>query len=418
MNRDSGTNRLFYGWYVAVGVGLTAFIAWGAGFYQLGLFVQAFHETHGWSLATLSVGTTIFYLIVGIGGLVTGRIVDRVGPRWVLACGSIILALGMLMFGHASSVWQVYLADAVVAAGFACTSTLVLGAVVGRWFQRRRAFVMTLALSGAPLGALLLVPASSLLLDQYGIAAASQVMAVVAVATILPLALFLIRDDPSEMGWNLDGDTKPAPAVHKADGRQWDLRSAAATSAWRLLTLSFALIMFCQVAYLVHQIAFLSPRIGAAQASVFVSITGAAGIAGRFSGGLGDRYPKHQMMALYCLVQGAGVLLAATSNQPVVLGLSAALVGFTMGNTVALQPVLMAERFGMRSYGKVFGPVSLLTQFGAAFGLTVVGVLADSPGGYTVAFGLTGSLALVAALAAYASGRAGLQPITSPSPAA
>ena len=75
-----------------------------------------------------------------------------------------------------------------------------------------------------------------------------------------------------------------------------------------------------------------------------------------------------------------------------------------MGNTLALQPVLMAERFGMRSYAAVFSPASLAIHFGAATGLTLVGVLADWTGGYIVPFSVTGTLAVLAGLAASASG--------------
>ncbi len=400
----------FYGWYVALGVGLTAFIAWGAGFYQLGVFVHAFHDEHGWGLTELSLGTTLFYIIVGLASLVTGRLIDRYNPRRVLITGSLVLAAGVLLYGQATALWHVYLADAVLAAGFAGTSTLVLGAIVGRWFRRRRAFVMTLALSGAPLGALALVPASTLLINRYGIQDASYIMAAAALAIVLPIALFLIEDDPASRGLNLDGDAQPPGKQAVVEDAVWNARSAAATSVWQLLTLSFALIMLCQVAYLVHQIAFLSPIVGAGRASLFVSITGAAGIAGRFAGGLGDQYPKHLMLACYCLLQAAGVLLAAMTTEPALLMVAAALVGFTMGNTVALQPVLMAERFGMRSYGTVFGPASLLTQFGAAVGLTLVGFLAEQTGSYATPFAITGGLAVVAALAAALSGQVALRP--------
>ena len=70
-------SRVFYGWRVAVAVGATAFIAWGVAFYQLGVFMHAFHEQRGWSLAALSVGPTLFYVIVGLTNLVAGRVVDR-----------------------------------------------------------------------------------------------------------------------------------------------------------------------------------------------------------------------------------------------------------------------------------------------------------------------------------------------------
>jgi MFS family permease len=66
----------------------------------------------------------------------------------------------------------------------------------------------------------------------------------------------------------------------------------------------------------------------------------------------------------------------------------------------------MAEHFGMRSYGAIFGATSFLTQCAAALGLSLVGVLAEQTGSYALPFALTGVLALVAAAAALAAGSA------------
>lgn len=405
MQGKSLSVRVFYGWFVAAAVGATAFIAWGVGFYQLGVFVDALHDQRGWSLATLSVGPTIFYLLVGLTSLIAGRIIDRIGPRIVLLAGSLILGAGMVTLGQVRSVWQFYLADAVLAIGFTCTSTLVLGAVVGRWFHRRRAAVMTYALSGAPLGALVLVPARRLLLDRYSLATSGAVLAGLSVAVVVPLAAFVIRDPPVAYGGEPNGNAQGPQQPPSTETKLWTVREAVHTRTWQLLTFAFVAIMLGQVAYLVYQVSFLSSVIGDGQAAVLVSVTGAFGVLGRFAGGLGDRVSRHLLMGGYCLIQGIAVMLAVVSTHPVLLGLSAALVGLTMGNTVALQPVLMAEHFGMRSYGAVFGTSSFLTQWGAAAGLSFVGVLADQTGSYVVPFTITGMLALLAGGAAVAAGR-------------
>lgn len=396
---------LFYGWYVAAATGAVAFASWGVAFYQLGVFLNAFHEQRGWSVAALSGGTTLFYLLLGVSTFLAGRAIDRWGPRPVLAFGGVALAAGVFGFGQATALWQVYLFDGLLAAGFGCTSTLALGAVIARWFQRRRAMVITLALSGAPLSALVLVPLSTALLERYGFATTGTVLAAIALAVILPAALLVVRDDPVKHGWQPDGDpTPPAGAPAAPSTPRWTVRAALHSTGWWLLALSFACVMLTQVAFLIHQVNFLSPQVGAGRAATLVGITGACGLLGRLFGGLGDRLAKRKLAAGYFAAQGLAVLLAAHTSEVALLALAGGVVGFTMGNVLALQPLLMAERFGLRSYGAVYGAAALLTQCSGAFGLLLVGVLADRSGGYTLPFTLTGGLGLLAALLVWASG--------------
>src|SRR5690606_24421223 len=137
-------------------------------------------------------------------------------------------------------------------------------------------------------------------------------------------------------------------------------------TVWWAITLAFACIMFGQVAFLVHQINVLRPVIGISNAALLVSITGAFGLLSRLLGGLGDRFPKHHLLAGYCGIQSIAFLLTAHTTHIVTLALASAIVGLAMGNVVALQPLLLAERFGLRSYGLVFGASLFLTQFGSA----------------------------------------------------
>lgn len=397
--------RLFYGWYVAVAGGLVAFVAWGVGFYQLGVFLNVFHEEYRWSLTALSLSVAMFSVVVGTTSLLMGRIVDRHRPRKVMVLGGLILSLGMLGFGQVQALWQVYVAVAVTAVGFACTSTLTLGAVISHWFIRRRAFVMTLTLMGAPLGALLLVPLSTWLQVRYGIATGSTILAALALLIILPTALAIIRDDPAGSGLQPDGTRQQRhDRASEMPAPNWTVRTALRTPVWWMLTLSFTCILFGQVAFLVHQVNFLRSIVGIGNAALLVSITGACGLLSRLLGGLGDHYPKQRLLAGYCAIQVVAFLLAAYTSHIIPLAVASAFIGLAMGNVVALQPVLMAERFGLRSYGIVFGAASLLTQLGAATGMLLVGLLADRTGSYTLSFTVSAALAMGAAALAVISG--------------
>ena len=389
----------FYGWYIAAAVAGVAFVAWGVALFNLGVFLYAFHVERGWSRSALAGGATLFSILTGLTGLAAGRVVDRRGPRAVLIFGGLTLGLAMLGVGQVRELWQVYFCDALLAVGYGCTHTVVLSALIARWFVRRRALALSLALTGASLGGLVLVPLSTALIARFDITTAATILALIAWGIVLPAAIFVVRNRPADLGLRPDGDrastdggppTSPDPL--------WTVGAALRTVTWWTLTFAFSLTLMGQVAYLVHQVSFLSPMLGLSGAALGVGFTTVGGILGRFAlGGIGDRLPKRYLAAGCCLLQGAAILIGAHSTSPPVLYATAAAFGLTMGNVVALHPLMMAENFGARSHGTVYGPGYLSAQLGGAAGPLLVGILADLTAGYTLPFTLTAAAAFVGA---------------------
>src|SRR2546430_295212 len=103
--RDGARPTLFYGWYVALAVAAIAFVAWGVAFWNVGVFLYAFHEERGWSRSALSGGAALFSVVAGLTGLTIGRIVDRRGPRVVLLFGGLMVGSAMVGIGEVRELW-------------------------------------------------------------------------------------------------------------------------------------------------------------------------------------------------------------------------------------------------------------------------------------------------------------------------
>lgn len=391
--------RVFYGWYVALACSAIAFVTWGVAFYNLGVFLHFQHERRGWSTALLSLGVTVFYCVAGLTGLAAGRVVDRYGPRVVLVFGGVAMGAAILGLGRATRLWEVYVFDAALAVGFGCCHSLVLGAVITRWFRTRRALAMTIALSGGSIGGFVLVPASTAVIAHGGLALDGTVLAIIAWGIVLPAALLVVRDQPQKMGLLPDGAGETQPERTGRTDAPWTARAALRTWAWWCPTLAFMLTLMGQIGFLVHEVSFLNPLLGAAGAALAVSLTTAGSLAGRvILGGVGDRITTRTAAVACIAIQGVAVALAASSPHAPMLLFACALFGLTTGNTIALQPLMMAERFGLHAYGAIYGPAYLVTQLGSASGPLLVGILADRLGGYAVPFGATACAAGAAAL--------------------
>jgi MFS family permease len=80
------------------------------------------------------------------------------------------------------------------------------------------------------------------------------------------------------------------------------------------------------------------------------------------------------------------------------------LFGATIGNTLMLQPLLVAEAFGVRDYARLYSVNSLLSTIGVAAGPFVVGLIHDTAGGYPAAYVVTACLSVGAMFVMWAAG--------------
>ena len=62
------------------------------------------------------------------------------------------------------------------------------------------------------------------------------------------------------------------------------------------------------------------------------------------------------------------------------------LFGATIGNILMLQPLLVAERFGVRDYPRIFSRSQFVTMLGTASGPLLLGWLHDVAGGYRTSY--------------------------------
>ena len=73
------------------------------------------------------------------------------------------------------------------------------------------------------------------------------------------------------------------------------------------------------------------------------------------------------------------------------------LSGLTVGNLLMLHPLLLAARFGVRDYGRIYSRSQLVATLGVAAGPLFIGALHDVVDGYGIAFAVAGGASLLAA---------------------
>src|SRR5262245_10436859 len=213
----AGGAGMFYGWYVVGGAFLLALWSWGLGFYGSSIYIVALGREHGWSISTVSLAITTYYLI-GAGCIaLIGDTMRRFGTHRVVAAGVLAMGAGVAALTVVTSVWQLYAAFAVMAFGWSCMSLAAINIIVAPWFEARRGVALSLALTGASCGGMVIAPLLLGLVEALGFAAGLRIAVAVMVATLLPVALVVLRRRPADLGVGPDGAGPAAPAAAAAE---------------------------------------------------------------------------------------------------------------------------------------------------------------------------------------------------------
>jgi MFS family permease len=366
----------FYrGWSVVIACGIIASFSWGLGFYGLGVYLHALNRLHGWSAGLISVAVTVYYALSAGCLVVVGGFIDRHGPRGVLTYGVVTMAAAVAALGLITAPWQLFVVYLVLATSWSCLSLTGISSTILPWFGRRQGLAMTLALTGASVGGMVLVPILIALVQHRGFQFATAAAGAASLGIGLPLVLLVIRGRPfaHDVAVELQryGATSPSDDGTR-QARLWTRQEVLRVPLLWTLMVPFALALAAQVGFIVHQISLLEPYLGESRAALTVSATTVAALLGRIVlGVLSDRG-----------AQGVALAVMATWPSTAVFVAGSLVFGLGVGNLITLPPLLAREEFGQRSFGTVFGLVAATAQAGVALGPGLMGLLHDALGSY------------------------------------
>jgi MFS family permease len=398
----------YRGWRVVIACFTIAMFAWGFGFYGHGVFLAELRAAHGWPASLISGATTLYYFVGALAVIFVSDAVRRFGPRAVMLVGVIMVAIAALLVGIVAAPWQLYAAYLLMSAGWAATTVGAISNVLGLWFSTRRGLAINLALNGASMAGVVVIPVLVLLIGRIGFEPALMVVVGVMVAAILPMLFFWV-DRPAVALVQLP-NLDAAGMVIAPWTRPEALRS------WRFwsIALPFALALMAQAGFLVHEIAMLEPSLGRPQAGAAVALTTAMAIVGRLTLGLViDRLDQRMVTAASLATQVAALAVMAWTREALPLFVAVAVFGFSVGNLITFPALIVQREFEPASFGMLAALVSSLWQIGASTGPLLLGAIHDLAGSYTAPIFVCAALDLAAAMVILMRPRATAQKIAS-----
>jgi MFS family permease len=333
----------------------------------------------GGTRSTPALAGSLSWFGVGFGGLVMGHIADRIGVRWTVMFGALMICVGLAISSFGAP-WQLYVGHGLFI-GFLGNGGInaPLYVYVSRWFDRRRGSALALISSGAYLAGAVWPPIFERAIAVQGWRQTMWSFGLLEMAVIIPLAAVFLAPPPDQkqVSSGVYADPKPGPVLGWPPNVVFCLLCVAAFLCCMPMALPQThLIAFCSDLGIV-------PTHGAAMLSV---VLGTGFLCRQLWGLFSDRAGGLATVLLCSAIQASALTAFLLTQDEIGLFTVSALFGLGFSGLVPAY-VLTARQFYPAREARWRVPTLLLfSGSGMATGAWVGGALYDAFGYYGPAF--------------------------------
>ncbi|KAK3390687.1 putative MFS monocarboxylate transporter [Podospora didyma] len=361
-------------------------------YYKAGMLQNMSESDISW------IGSISIFLLNGVAP-VTGILVDRLGPTWLLGIGSITMLVSVFMTSLGTQYYQFFLSQGVLLGIGTSLITWPPLAVVSRSLPQHRGLALGIVVSGSSLGGVVWPIMLERLLghDNLGF---GWVMRIVGF-TMLPLlviACVTVREpltapappkpapqpnssmSDSDLSGSMETESAAdAPPVGRPKVQRSDMWALLKTPTFIFLTIGLAFTSIGLFIPLFYMSSYAFEHGVSAELSFYlISILNAASLFGRIiTGHLADRYGHFNMIILSALVSTITAFSwTAAKNLEGMIAISL-VYGYSSGSILALQNACVGKIAGSHmqgtAMGMMIGCVAVTSLIGAPVGGALVG---------------------------------------------
>ncbi|MDD5190596.1 MAG: MFS transporter, partial [Dehalococcoidales bacterium] len=379
--------RLHYGWVIAA-LGAAIFSFYSMRFNTFGVFLLPITKQLDLDRGAISWAPSIASAFSAVVSLVSGRLSDKYGPRYLVTAAGLMIGGGFLLMSQVTELWHVLLAWGLTMGGAQALIYIPIISSVPRWFAVKQSTAIGIAVVGFGLGAAVWPPVTQLLIDAFTWQKACIILGITNIIAITVMAQFL-KKDPGEMGIPpygaaLPRNEKSAMPVNTG----MSLKDAIKTPGFWLFGGALLGFFSCLNVMYVHIVAHardigISPIVAASA----VSIIGATSIIGRLSiGPISDKLGTRAALCISLIFAVTGMALLVWSPGEWSFFIFTVIFGLAYGTFVPMETAVPSGMFGVRSLGTIMAVLGLFTNLGITLAPPLAGAIFDATGQYKIAF--------------------------------
>lgn len=396
------TNKKFYGPWIIFAAFITFGLSTGIPYYNISFFYDYFARDFGWTREDITLG---FPLAAALTIWVGPLLIHRFSPRKLILIGTGLSCIALMGFGKmGGALWVYYMFWVFYTVGYFLSGPPPHQIMVSHWYRRNRGKAMAIVYVGVGLmgsvGSFLVKP----LTEWFGYHAALMILGGM-LFLAWPLVIFVMKDKPSDIGQNPDGD--PEPPREQAIVSRTFAELFSSYAFWLLLIGSLCSIGSIGAVNFHMKFVFLDqgftkgPEVDGAWRTASILILWSS-IAGRLSiGYFADRFSKKWVMFVTYFIVAATIplLLQVHPGSDFYLYAFAVLFGFGMGADYMMIPLMAAEVFGVNSLARAMAVILPVNTIGQTWFPYLVSHLQRTMNGYQGALMVVLAVAMTGALA-------------------
>ncbi len=355
----------------------------GGGMFMIVVALKEMATEFGWPREVPSLAFALQFVGSGFGGLIMGRIVDRVGFGAPALLASVMVSAGGMLVSGISEAWQLYTIY-VVMFGLSGQGALAAPALanIGRWYSEHRGRAVGIVSSGQALAGIVWLPVFGYVMTEIGWRDMFFWYGVFSLCVMFPLCLIVYHKPPPP---------KSAPRAVNADGSKREEPPLPITHGRLQIGLCFAIFGCCVAMALPlgHLVSFVTDRGHPIQSAVEVqAVMLLCAFLSRalLLGVLADRWGGMRALLIFSSAQAVMLTVFTVTHELWALYVVAALFGLGYGGLFPVYAVAIRDHMPIMEIGKHTGVVFFVGAVAMGFGGWLGGYLFDVTGAYTTPY--------------------------------
>ena len=371
--------------WVQLLLGLVCMMAISSPQYVWTLFTKPFAAQLGAGAPAIQVTFSILIVLQTFFSPFQGWMVERFGPRWLIAAGGALTGLSWVLAAKATSLYGLYATYGLL--GGLGTGIVYIGVVgqVMRWFPDRRGFAAGVVAAGYGMGAIATSFPISDSIAAGGHLATLQLFGLI-FGVVGVLAALGLKAPPNYV----QADLALATTVRDVETRDM-LRNPIFYLMFVMMTMmsTTGLMVTSQIGTFAADFGITKVVLwGFAALPLALTIDRFCnGLTRPFFGWVSDRIGRENTMFIAFGLEGLAMTAwMLTIDNPVAFVLLSGLVFFGWGEIFSLFPSTLTDTFGAKNATKNYGCLYIAQGIGAIFGGPLASVLHDASGSWTPVF--------------------------------